>query len=213
VDRNNLATLGIGIASLLVSLLVSIWISTRISQPLRLIAQEAQAIGQFALEPKDLGHSTIREVEQLIEATEDMKAGLRSFQKFVQRSSCATSWPLARGAHRWQRSTLTVLFSDLTGFTALAEKLNPEELVAQLGEYFGLASEQIEQSHGTLDKYVGDGVMAFWGAPRPDPAHALGACQAALGLQRGLRTLREKWQDEAGPRFMPAWASTPGRWC
>ncbi|MBE0602021.1 MAG: hypothetical protein IH611_00140 [Deltaproteobacteria bacterium] len=83
VDRNNMETLGIGLAALFLILLASAWVSGLIADPLRRIARQTEAIGRFELDCPDLGQSTIKEVDQLMEATDGMKRGLRSFAKYV----------------------------------------------------------------------------------------------------------------------------------
>lgn len=90
--------------------------------------------------------------------------------------------------------TLTVLFSDLVGFTSISEKLKPEALVAQLNEYLDEMSNVILRYNGTIDKFVGDAIIAFWGAPMPQPKHAIRACMTALEYQKRLKELRADWQ-------------------
>ena len=79
---------------------------------------------------------------------------------------------------------LTLLFADLANFTAMSERLAPREVVAVLGKYFDAMSTVIYRHGGTVDKYIGDGIMAFWGAPLPDERHAERALQAAVDMQR-----------------------------
>lgn len=98
-----------------------------------------------------------------------------------------------------ERKELTVLFSDIAGFTTISESLPPEELVAFLNEYLSAMTELIFQYRGTLDKYEGDAVMAFWGAPIHQDNHALLCCQTAVEMQKRLVQLREKWTAENKP--------------
>jgi adenylate cyclase len=98
-----------------------------------------------------------------------------------------------------QREELTVLFSDIEGFTAFAEHLPPEELVRILNEYLSVMSEIIFKNDGTLDKYEGDAVMAFWGAPIPLHDHALRACLSALQMQESLVDLNKTWSEAGRP--------------
>lgn len=100
-----------------------------------------------------------------------------------------------------QREELTVLFSDIEGFTAFAENLPPEELVRILNEYLSVMSEIIFKNDGTLDKYEGDAVMAFWGAPIPLHDHALRACLSALQMQESLLELNNAWTEAGRPRI------------
>lgn len=202
VERNSMITLAIGAASFLLTLLASIWISTRVSQPLARIARETEAIGRFELDAKPIGRSVIKEVDRLMVATEDMKTGLRSFKKFVPadlvREILASGQEARLGA---RKATLTAFFSDIAGFTPIAERVPPDELVEHLGEYFEEMSRVIADEHGTVERFVGDGICAFWGAPRDYPDHAMAACRTALRSQQRLSELRQKWQKEGRPPF------------
>jgi adenylate cyclase len=85
-----------------------------------------------------------------------------------------------------QAREITVLFSDIRGFTTLSEKRTPEEIVSLLNRYFSLQVEIIFRHGGTLDKFIGDAIMAFWGAPQDDPQHAQHAVAAALEMEQSL---------------------------
>jgi len=85
-----------------------------------------------------------------------------------------------------QAREITVLFSDIRGFTTLSEKRSPEEIVSLLNRYFSLQVEIIFRHGGTLDKFIGDAIMAFWGAPQDDPLHAQHAVAAALEMEQSL---------------------------
>ncbi len=92
-----------------------------------------------------------------------------------------------------ERRELSVLFSDLEGFTALAESRPPEELVGLLNEYLSSMTQIVLKNQGTLDKFEGDLIMAFWGAPVPGEDHARKACTAALQMQATLASIRLEW--------------------
>jgi adenylate cyclase len=98
-----------------------------------------------------------------------------------------------------QRREMTVLFSDIRGFTAASERAAPEAVVAQLNEYFGAMVEVLFRHQGTLDKFVGDMVMGLFGAPLADDRHADHAVQAALDMTRTLDRLNERWRAEGKP--------------
>jgi adenylate cyclase len=95
-----------------------------------------------------------------------------------------------------RRREMTVLFSDIRGFTTVTEKGEPEALVAQLNEYFSRMVEVVFRHHGTVDKFVGDMVMALFGAPVDDPDHAEHALAAAVDMVRELSELNRKWASE-----------------
>lgn len=98
-----------------------------------------------------------------------------------------------------KKETLTVLFSDVVGFTSISERLSPQDLAAFINEYLTSMSEVIREEGGTLDKYIGDAIMAFWGAPIPDDNHATRGVVAALRMQRGLQVLREEFARKGWP--------------
>jgi adenylate cyclase len=203
VERNNLETLGMGAVLCILILLVSAWVSALVAKPLRRIALDSEAIGRFELEPRPLDRSQIREVDQLMLATHDMKRGLRSFRKYVPadlvREILASGGEAELGG---QKATLTIFFSDIADFTTISEILSPEDLVEQLAEYFEAMSRALrEQPPGTLDKFIGDSIMAFWGAPAPNPEHAVTACRSALHCQEHLKELQDKWTREGKPLF------------
>ncbi|HYA89290.1 MAG TPA: adenylate/guanylate cyclase domain-containing protein [archaeon] len=91
---------------------------------------------------------------------------------------------------------LTVMFSDIRGFTTISEGLTPDELVGLLNEYLGEMTEIVFSNQGTLDKYIGDAIMAFWGSPYPQEDHAVRGCKCALQMVRRLETLNAKWEAE-----------------
>ncbi len=95
--------------------------------------------------------------------------------------------------------TITVLFADIRGFTALSERANPEKVVGLLNRYFSAMSEIIFAHGGTLDKYIGDGLMALFGAPTATPADAVNAVKAAVAMQNRIVTLNNELAAEAFP--------------
>jgi adenylate cyclase len=95
-----------------------------------------------------------------------------------------------------ERKTITVLFTDIRGFTKISEKRSPEEVVTILNEYFTEMADSIFRWDGTLDKFVGDAIMAFWGAPLEQPNHAELAVRCALDMSDKLSRLKEKWKTE-----------------
>ncbi|PYY03373.1 MAG: hypothetical protein DMG64_08140 [Acidobacteria bacterium] len=91
---------------------------------------------------------------------------------------------------------LTVMFSDIRSFTTISEGLTPDELVRLLNEYLGEMTDILFKRWGTLDKYIGDAIMGFWGSPFPQNDHALRACACALDMRTRLQQLNMKWDAE-----------------
>jgi adenylate cyclase len=94
---------------------------------------------------------------------------------------------------------VTVLFADLSQFTAISEGMAPEDLIGILNEYFTPMTQIIMNHQGTLDKYIGDAIMALWGAPVSMADHARKACAAAVHMQQELRVLQKGWQERSLP--------------
>jgi adenylate cyclase len=91
---------------------------------------------------------------------------------------------------------LTVMFSDIRDFTTLSEGLTPDELVNLLNQYLSAMTDILFRNLGTLDKYIGDAIMAFWGSPFPQQDHAYRACNCALEMMAGLEELNRKWAEQ-----------------
>jgi len=110
---------------------------------------------------------------------------------------------MARDPERYsmegRNEELTVLFSDVRGFTTIAEGLDPKELAHLMNEYLGAMTQVVRKQRGTLDKYIGDAIMAFWGAPVADADHARHAVQTALQMQVELRRLDEPFKARGWP--------------
>lgn len=202
LNRTLLHSVLLGLLMFVAIFLISYLVSSSISKDLRRLARETERIGEFRLEHRAMRRQmvTALEVDQLMGAVEHMKTNLRSFRKFVPadlvRELVASGEEAELGG---QRNTLTVYFSDIVGFTNIAEQMEPEALVDHLGEYFGAMSQQIMQQKGTLDKYIGDAIMAFWGAPKANPQHPIDACRAALHNQQTLRQMRADWRARGLP--------------
>lgn len=93
------------------------------------------------------------------------------------------------------RKELTVMFTDLENFTRISEILDPETLVQRLNEYFEGMSEEIFKTKGTLDKFEGDAIMAFWGAPFDDHNHAINACLTAIAIKKKTVQISRHWEE------------------
>jgi adenylate cyclase len=98
-----------------------------------------------------------------------------------------------------KRANLTILFSDIRGFTTLSEKLSPDEVVALLNPYLEAMTDVIYKHGGTVDKYEGDAIMAFFGEPVPYRDHALRAARAAVDMRKALEALKKRWEEQQTP--------------
>jgi adenylate cyclase len=125
-----------------------------------------------------------------------------AFSQYMHPAVIAQMLSDPKGIHLGgEEKELTALFADILGFTTLSETLTPAQLVELLNEYLNEMTAVIFKHWGTLDKYIGDAIMAFWGAPYPQPDHALRACQTGLDMITALHRLQEGWQARGVPRI------------
>jgi adenylate cyclase len=100
-----------------------------------------------------------------------------------------------------KKTEITVMFSDIRGFTTISEKLDAQDLALFLNQYLSDMTSLVFDHFGTLDKYIGDAVMAFWGAPFEEPGHAAKACNTALKMMDRVREMQKKWEAEGKPHL------------
>ena len=185
-------------ALILLACLPLIWLISRlVSRPLLRLTAEAEEIRAFRLEHPIELRSPIREVRLLAESMGRMKAGLRIFGLYVPKALVrqlveADSEPALGG----QRRAITVLFTDVVQFTDMAERTAPEALMHKLSGYFEELTDVLMANGATIDKYMGDAIMAFWNAPVEDPDHVARACRAALLARAANAALNERWAVE-----------------
>ncbi len=131
---------------------------------------------------------------------ENVKFIRNTFSKFVSQDVVdellANPEAIALGG---AKKEITVFFSDVRGFTTISEKLGPEDLVGLLNEYLSEMTELIIEYRGTIDKYMGDAIMAFWGAPAKNDDHAYYTCVAAVAQYRALQELQKHWSTRDIP--------------
>ncbi|MAQ15043.1 MAG: hypothetical protein CMN30_09650 [Sandaracinus sp.] len=188
----------------LLAILCGVFFSSRISGALRVLADELERIGRFDVAPRDLGaaESFVREVNDMQDTTLRMKSSLRSFGKYIPKEVVRSL--LLEGVEAdlgGRQAELTMLFSDIAGFTSVAETMDPDDLVAVLAEYLEGLSDAIRSHRGTVDKYIGDAIMAFWGAPQDDADHVRHACEGALAMKARLAELQASWDARGLPRL------------
>ena len=123
----------------------------------------------------------------------------RAFGKFVPPGVVETIAADPRLRHRVERREITVLFADVRGFTSIAEREGAERTVETLNELFSAMVDAVFRHGGTLDKFLGDGLLAFFGAPLPQPDHAARACRAAIEMLDRLERLNAQWTASARP--------------
>lgn len=176
---------------------------SRIVKPVKKLVYETEQMKNFHLEETSKISSHIREVIELSDAIYSMKMGLRSFQRYVPAGLVRQLITMGEEVQvGGKKRELAVFFSDIKDFTYVAEATDSDQLVKQVSEYFEAFSRLIIQNEGTLDKYIGDAIMAFWGAPRKTEAPCHHAARAALACMAHCDALNDKWDKENKPRFV-----------
>ncbi|MGI9452074.1 MAG: adenylate/guanylate cyclase domain-containing protein, partial [Geminicoccaceae bacterium] len=166
-----------------------------ISKPLNELVHEADAIRDFRLDEPVTVHSRVKEVQHLTEAIATTKSALQTFGRYVPKAlvkQLVQSGEVAEVGG--QRRIVTLMFSDIANFTGIVEDMPPEALMQQMSAYLQELGGSVLKRGGTIDKYIGDAIMAFWNAPLPDFDHAYNACVAALECQNLSARLNEEWQ-------------------
>ncbi|AUH73443.1 adenylate/guanylate cyclase domain-containing protein [Legionella sainthelensi] len=183
------------------ALLVRI-ISQKISNPIIQLAEESKKITMFHLKSKSPLKTMIKEISYLDKALSTLRSSLTSFQRYVPHSLVKKLVHTGQIAQvGGQNQIITILFSDIKNFTTISESTSPQKLMTYLSDYFQSMTEAVIQHEGTLDKYIGDAVMALWNAPSKDVEHAFHACETARVMLERLQILNQKHKNDGFPEF------------
>jgi adenylate cyclase len=189
--RNRRDALEVAAVALCFGLIFSTILARRIAVPLTRLAAEMEEVGDFQLNVRPPVKTIFKEVATMDQSLLHMKGSLRSFSYYVPRDLVRAMLESGQeAALQGQTREMTVYFSDIAGMTSMAESMVPDQLVQLLSRYFDEMTQVIAAQDGTVDKFIGDAIMAFWGAPAPTADHAARACEAALWSQRKLAELR-----------------------
>ena len=173
-----------------------------LSRSITRIALKTERIRQLDFSDQQPVQSRITEIVRLSDAVENMRAGLEIFGHYVSKNLVQQIMrsPESSGVGGTRRE-ITVMFTDIEGFSLLTETMEPELLTSRLSRYFEALGSAISANRGTIDKYIGDSIMAFWNAPETDPEHIANACRGALQAAAAGRALSEKWRERGRPGF------------
>lgn len=190
IKRTSINIIIVAIGVMIVALILIIFLSRSLSTPIRRVVEETGRIQRFELEGDFHISSRIVEVRELTSAVENMKNNLKSFAAYVPkilvRNIASSGTEVKIGG---ESRPLTILFSDIKSFTKKSEKMTPEDIFTDLSVYFSAMSQAITENGGTVDKYIGDAVMALWNAPQLDDNHAVHACRAVLACAAACEKL------------------------
>ena len=191
-----------GLVLLILAVLAGIFMGKRIARPVIRLANQASRIAglEFA-KTERLPGSVFTELDDQANAFNRMLAGLKWFETYVPRTLVRRL--MAKQHDEDVRSVereLTLLFTDIGGFTSASEGMPAAATADFLNRHFALLAACIEAEGGTIDKFIGDSVMAFWGAPDRQTDHAERACRAALAMASAVKADNERRDGEGQPR-------------
>jgi adenylate cyclase len=179
------------------------YFAKRISVPIVTLAHETDKIRHLEFANPQRINSHIFEIILMDDAVDALRKSTQSFSRYIPKE--IVQQLTEKGAELklgGEKKEVTIFFSDIDGFTSMAESRPVEEMMALLKEYFDLLSKIILKNKGNIDKYIGDSIMALWGAPLEIPHSEIEACRTALECQQALQTLNERYQREGKPLFL-----------
>ncbi|MCK7615830.1 adenylate/guanylate cyclase domain-containing protein [Roseibium sediminicola] len=188
-----LVAVAVGAGLLLLSLIGAVLLAQRIARPVQRAsgaAKEVASLNLSAVEP--LPASVIRELDDLSKGFNAMVSGLKAFNRYVPTTLVQKLLREGRAEAPPEEREVAVLFTDIAGFTSASEGMSATETAAFVNHHLSLLGAEITKEGGTIDKYIGDSVMAFWGAPERLDNPAEPAARAALGMARAIRADNEE---------------------
>jgi adenylate cyclase len=199
--RRRLFFLALGFV--LAALPVVWWIGSMLSRSMKALAVETDRIQKFQTDgPAREVRSMIREIDDLGQSVATMRTVVRTFASFVPKrlvqQLLATGDAMRLGGSRRE---VTILFTDIAGFTNITEKADPEQVMIRTSRYLAVLSAVIMEHGGTVDKFVGDAIMAIWNAPADDADHVAHACAAVLACREANRRLNAEFENEGWPAY------------
>ena len=190
----------LAVCATLLGLLSAMYFSDSISNPVNKLVRDSNLICALELEAVQYQPSIIKEIDNMGRAFINMKNALSSFRYYMPVDLVRQLVESGQIAHiDGDKRQITVMFSDIRSFTDIAEKLAPEDLMQYLSNYFQCVSSALIRWQGTIDKYIGDSVMCFWGAPKDDAEQAVHACAAILEIKKELAKLSKTWVSQKQP--------------
>ncbi|WP_428526874.1 adenylate/guanylate cyclase domain-containing protein [Roseibium sp.] len=190
----------VGLGALVISVLIAIWMGRRVSRPLRNLARQSERVATLSLKDVEpLPRSRVVEMDQVASAFNAMVEGLKAMNTYVPRSLFIKLMRLGgQKAAEARKAELTILFTDIVGFTALSENMSAEQAAALLNQHFAILVDAVESEGGTVDKFMGDGMLAFFGAPDDQPDHAEAAVRTARRIAAAQMQANETAKAEGG---------------
>lgn len=194
IKRTNRNLLIFGALALLLQMYLIYRLSRSLSRPIEQLADEVNHITELEFDKTRAVKSNVYEIKCLADAVTLLGRSLESFTSYVPKGLVQQLVKSDHGTKLGVQSRyLTMFFTDIEKFSTLSEIEPSQQLLARVSQYFSTVTNAIEREHGTVDKFIGDAVMAFWGAPTHIDDHAYFACVAAIRAQRGMAAKNREW--------------------
>jgi len=198
----------VGFIVLLIGMVLAFGVSSRIVRPIRRLVAATQHVqdGDYSYRVTNPSRDEVGELstafQNMVEGLQEKEQIRNLFGKYVHPSivSGLIDNPEELGVEG-RHQVQTLLFSDVEGFVGISANMDAEETVEFLNDYLGQMTEEITRTDGILDKYLGDGIMSFFGPPFTPGNHAYAACRAAIRMQRRLTELRPEWLARGLPEI------------
>ena len=193
----------VGAGALVIAVLIAIWLGRRVARPLKVLARQSERVGGLALDDVEpLPRSRVAELDQVAVAFNSMVEGLKAMNTYVPRSLFAKLMRLGgQDAALAREAELTVFFTDIAGFTSISEHMSASQTAEYLNRHFAVLVDAVEAEGGTVDKFIGDGMLAFWGAPDNRPDHAAAAVRAGRRIATALKVFNDREEQEGHKRL------------
>ncbi len=187
---------------MIIFLLLILYISRIISRPIVQISEYMLQLKDMDLDIDIHASSNINEIRTVQNSMITLKSGLQSFKKYMPaelvKILIKTNQEAVIGG---SEKNLAIMFTDIENFTTISELMTPHELMIHLSNYFEELVPIITKNQGTVDKYIGDAILSFWGAPLEIDSPCLHAVETAIEIQKRLKIVNDKWEKEGKPRF------------
>ncbi len=206
-----LLVLAISATSSIIAAIMALFLSRKYTEPIHGLVQQAQSLRHLDVGPQKKSKTTIQEIHHLTEANERMRIALDAFSKYIPIDIVRQLLDRGEAAKIGGKTLdVTILFTDIDGFTSISEKMPPMELALHLEEYFNFMLDELRHENATVDKFIGDSIMAFWGAPVESTKHAASAVRAVWNCARKLNEFNKRWKDSGKPEFVTRFGVSSG---
>ncbi len=200
IAAHRMRSLLFSLIPLLLSIPIIAWVSEWIARPIREIVDETKKIRNFDFDNSRDVVSRVTEVHELSSSVATMRNAIETFAHYVPK---ALVEQLIQSGNQQQlggeRRQLSIMFTDVAKFTDMSERMSPEELMLKTTRYFQALGEIVLDNQGSIDKFIGDAIMAFWNAPLDDPNHVANACRTMLLCKVRSAELNADWAAEGQP--------------